>query len=205
MKVIGLTGGIASGKSEVARHLTALGAVVIDADQLARHVVQPGEQGYQAIVARFGREILQADGSLDRKALGRIVFGDPEARKALEAITHPAIARLAAQRLSRERDQGTPVVFYMAPLLFEAGLVATMDEVWVVSVSEETQLARLMARDGIDREEALRRVAAQQPLAGKVARAHVVIDNSGLPEQTTSLVEEAWRQLRERLAQSSEP
>lgn len=200
MRVIGLTGGIASGKSAVARHLTSLGAVVIDADLLARDVVQPGEDAYRAIVAHFGRDILQADGSLDRKALGRIVFADPGARKVLEAITHPAIARLAAQLLGRERDRGTPVVFYMVPLLFEAGLADSMDEIWVVSVDEKTQLARLMARDAIDRDEALRKVAAQQPLAEKAIRAHVVIDNNGLPEQTASQVEEAWQTLQERLA-----
>lgn len=204
MRVIGLTGGIASGKSAVARHLTSLGAVVIDADLLARDVVQPGEDAYRAIVAHFGRDILQADGSLDRKALGRIVFADPGARKVLEAITHPAIARLAAQLLGRERDRGTPVVFYMVPLLFEAGLADSMDEIWVVSVDEKTQLARLMARDAIGRDEALRKVTAQQPLAEKAIRAHVVIDNNGLPEKTACQVEEAWRTLQERLALSAQ-
>lgn len=199
MKVIGLTGGIASGKSVVARLLEELGAVVLDADLLARQVVQPGEPAYRAIVAHFGKEILLPDGNLDRKALGRIVFADAGARKALEAMTHPAIAALAAVQLDRERQRGTPVVFYMVPLLFETGLATTMDEVWVVAVSAATQLERLMARDGIDRDEALRKVAAQLPLADKVAGARVVINNDGTVAQTAQQVHEAWRLVRERL------
>lgn len=200
MKVIGLTGGIASGKSAVADVLVSCGAVVINADQLAREVVEPGEPAYRAIVEVFGDGVVRQDGSLDRKALGRIVFADSEARKVLEKITHPAIAERAARLMERERQRGTPVVFYEVPLLIEAGLVATVDEVWLVSVSCEVQLERLMKRDGISREEALRKISAQMPLHEKAAYADVIIDNSGLQEETTDRVRREWARLQERLA-----
>lgn len=199
MKVVGLTGGIASGKSFVAEILASSGAVVIDADILARRVVEPGEPAYQAVVRRFGDGILRPDGSLDRKALGRIVFSDGVARRELEAMIHPAVAELCGRRLAEERRKGTRVVFYVVPLLFEAGLESMMDEIWVVSVDEETELARLMKRDGSDREEALRKIAAQMRMEEKVARADVVIDNSGAPEETERAVGEEWKKLLARL------
>ncbi|NMC74616.1 MAG: dephospho-CoA kinase [Geobacteraceae bacterium] len=199
MKVVGLTGGIASGKSFVAGLLASWGAVIIDADILARRVVEPGKPAYQAVVRRFGDGILCPDGSLDRKALGRIVFSDGAARRELEAMVHPAVAELFSRLLAEERRRGTRVVFYVVPLLFEAGLESMMDEVWVVSVDEETELARLMARDGIGREEALRKMGAQMRLEDKVARADVVIDNSGVPEETERAVGEEWKKLLARL------
>jgi dephospho-CoA kinase len=198
MKVVGLTGGIASGKSFVAEILTSYGAVIIDADTLSREVVEPGEPAYHAVIRTFGEGILRADGSLDRKALGKIVFSDAAARRVLEEIIHPAVAERAARRLAEERLKGTPVVFYVVPLLFEVGLASMMNEIWVVSVDGEAQLARLMKRDGIDREEALRKVAAQMPMDEKVARAGVVIDNSGTPDETERRVGGEWEKLLER-------
>jgi len=199
MKVVGLTGGIASGKSFVSRILASCGAVVVDADRLAREVVEPGEPAYREIVEHFGDGVLMPDGTLDRKALGRIVFADPASRAELERITHPAIAERAARRVEEERGRGTRVVFYAVPLLIEAGLVSTVDEVWLVTVDTETQLERLMKRDAVPREEALLKISAQMPLDEKIAYADVVIDNNGAREETERRVRDAWENLLERL------
>lgn len=200
MKVIGLTGGIASGKSYVASVLESCGAVIIDADELAREVVAPGEPAYQDIVEAFGKRMVRSDGSLDRAALGRLVFADPAARKILEEITHPHIAKRAAQRIERERVRGTPVLFYMVPLLIEANLTSMVDEIWLVFVDRDLQLERLIARDAISREEALRKMSAQMPLDEKTAYADVIIDNSGLPEETAHSVKNEWKGLLARLS-----
>lgn len=194
MKIIGLTGGIASGKSTVARMLTEHGIPVIDADELARHVVEPGSAALAEIVQRFGSGILATDGSLDRPALARIVFADPESRRALEAITHPAIRRCAEEELAALRQQGVPLAVYMAPLLIEAGLSDRVDEIWVVYVDRETQVQRVMARDGATRDQAEARLAAQMPMEEKVRHGKVVIDNRGsleeLEQQMTTILEQ---------------
>lgn len=195
MRIIGLTGGIASGKSTVARILEEKGAQVIDADQLARDVVVPGTEAHAAIVREFGRDILCPDGAIDRGKLGAIVFADPAARRRLEAITHPVIAKLAEVRLNSLRKQGTAVAFYMAPLLIEAGITGRVDEIWVVYVDRETQLARLMARDGSNRPDALRRIESQMPMEEKRSYGKEVIDNRGSLEETTRQVFEAWERL----------
>ena len=192
MRVIGLTGGIASGKSSVARMLEQMGAAIIDADLLAREVVAPGEPAYQAIVEAFGNGILNPDRTIDRGALGKLVFADPGARRRLESITHPAIGRRAEERLGELRLQGTPVAFYVAPLLVEAGVTSRVDEIWVVYVDEETQVRRLMARDGADREEAIRKIATQMPMDEKKKFGKVVIDNRGTPEETERQVGDIW-------------
>ncbi|HTG81981.1 MAG TPA: dephospho-CoA kinase [Geobacteraceae bacterium] len=192
MRVIGLTGGIASGKSTVANILARLGAAVVDADQLAREVVAPGEAAYRELVAEFGEAILKPDRTIDRPTLGKIVFADPAARKRLEAITHPAIGRMAEQRLAELKQAGAEIVFYVAPLLIEAGITSRVDEVWVVYLDEPTQLERLIVRDGISREDALRRLAAQMPMDEKKKYGTVVIDNRGTPEETERRVKEAW-------------
>lgn len=194
MGVIGLTGGIASGKSTVARILEQLGAVIVDADILAREAVLPGTPAYRAIVAAFGPEILLPDASLDRKTLGRIVFAVPEARRRLETITHPAIARLAEERLAEARRSGAPAVFYVAPLLIEAGATGRVDDIWVVYADRETQIARLTERDGIGREEAEQRLAAQMPMEEKAAYGSAVIDNRGAPEETERQVVALWKE-----------
>jgi len=197
VRVIGLTGGIASGKSTVARVLEEYGAAVIDADRLAREVVMPGMPAYAAIIAEFGAGILNSDRTIDRKALGRIVFADPEARRRLEGITHPAIRRRAEEKLAELQQSGNPVAFYMAPLLVEAGATSRVDEIWVVYTDRETQLTRLMRRDGIGRDEALQRLAAQMPMDEKKKYGTVVIDNRGTPEETERQVRQAWeREIR---------
>jgi len=192
MRIIGLTGGIASGKSTVAALLEKLGAVVIDADLLAREVVAPGEPAHQALVEAFGTEILNPDRTINRELLGRLVFADSEARRRLESITHPAIGRRAEERLADLGRSGAPVVFYMAPLLIEAGVTSRVDEIWVVYVDSETQVKRLMERDGSTRADALRKIATQMPIDEKKKFGKVVIDNRGTPEETERQVREIW-------------
>jgi dephospho-CoA kinase len=192
MRIIGLTGGIASGKSSVARILEALGGVVVDADQLAREAVAPGEEAYLSIVAEFGEVILHPDRTINRQALGKVVFADSAARRRLEQITHPAIARLAEEKLAALGKAGTPVVVYMAPLLIEAGVTSRVDEIWVVYADRETQVSRLMLRDGLSRDEALQRLAAQMPMEEKRTYGRIVIDNSGTPEETERQVMDLW-------------
>lgn len=192
MRVIGLTGGIASGKSTVARFLEEQGAAVIDADSLSREAVRPGSATLTRIAADFGAEMLLPDGSLDRKRLAGVVFALVDKRRLLEEIIHPEIRRLADEHLARLAAEGRRVVFYMAPLLIEAGNVDRVDELWVVTVTPEVQLERLMRRDNIGQEEAERIVASQMPLAEKERHARVVIDNSGTPEETRRLVQEIW-------------
>ena len=195
-RVIGLTGGIASGKSTVAAMLRELGAPVVDADELARRVVEPGSAGLAAIVERFGPEVLDAAGALDRKQLGARVFADPEARAALNAITHPRIAELSQREIARHAAAGAPVVIYEAALIVENELHRGLDGLIVVSVPAEVQLERLMARDGLGEDEARARLAAQLPLADKVAVADQVIDNAGTVEETRAQVARVWEAIR---------
>lgn len=194
MRIIGLTGGIASGKSSVAALLEQLGAAVIDADQLAREVVEPGEEALAGIVAAFGERVLNGDGTLNRAALGEVVFSDPEARRTLESITHPAIKRRAEERLARLREGGTRTAFYVAPLLIEAGVTSRVHEIWVVYLDQETQLGRLMARDGLSREAALARIASQMPMEEKKRLGRVVIDNRGSRKELEAQVARLWRE-----------
>lgn len=179
MRIIGLTGGIASGKSTVAEMISAHGIPVIDADQLAREAVLPGSFGLGRIVESFGPGVLNDDGSLDRTALAEHIFSDAAARKKLESILHPAIRQLAQDRLETLRLEGAPVVFYMAPLLIEAGAVDRVDEIWVVYVDHETQLKRVQQRDSVDRRDAEKRTESQMPMDEKRRYGRIVIDNSG--------------------------
>ncbi len=187
--LVGLTGGIATGKSTVANLLRDLGAEIIDADVLAREVVEPGEPALDEIVAEFGRGVLEPTGRLDRKALGAIVFAEPERRRTLEAITHPRIR----ERFQRGLDALAArdfrgLVFFDAAVMIESGNYRNMDRLVVVVADEPTQIARLMARDGVDREEALRKIRSQMPLAEKAKLADYVIDNSGEPAATAARV-----------------
>ncbi len=186
--VVGLTGGIACGKSTVAAQLAELGVPIVDADALAREVVAPGTPGLAAIVERFGSDVLLADGSLDRKKLGERVFSDPDARRALNAITHPRIAAAGLEKLRALADHPAPYRVYEAALLVENGMAKAFAALVVVTVDEATQLARLMARDGSTEDEARARIASQLPLAKKVEVADHVIDNSGAPEATQTQV-----------------
>jgi dephospho-CoA kinase len=179
MKTIGLTGGIAAGKSTVAAILKEMGFEVLSADQIAREVVEPGRPAYRKILRIFGPEISMADGRLDRDKLGKIVFADPKRRRQLEQIIHPEVqARLQAVRAAL-RKRRCAVVFVEVPLLFETGMEKLFDAVWVVAVSPATQLQRLLERERerLTREEAEQRIAAQLPLSEKIARADLVLDN----------------------------
>jgi dephospho-CoA kinase len=192
---VGLTGGIGSGKSTVARMLAELGAKVVDADALARRVVEPGEPAWRDIVAEFGEDVLLPDRTIDRKKLGDVVFGDETKRRRLNAITHPRIAAASQAEIGAHRAAGAPIVIYEAALLVENGIHRGLDGLIVVSASPETQLGRLVARDGIGENAARSRIAAQLPPEQKIAAATHVVDNSGSLEATRRQVEAVWRQL----------
>ncbi|HYV44395.1 MAG TPA: dephospho-CoA kinase [Myxococcaceae bacterium] len=194
MKRIGLTGGIASGKSTVSGILRALGADVIDADSLARDVVEPGTPGLAEVTRRFPG-VLGADGRLDRAKLAARIFFDPAERAALNAILHPLIQAEFLRRTGELEAQGRPLVIYDAALLIENGLHRKMDAVVVVDAPEEVQRRRLMERNGLTREEADARLASQMPLREKVPLATWVVDNGGPPEATRAQVERIYREL----------
>ena len=177
MRVIGLTGGIASGKTSVAHVIEGLGIPVGDADEGAREVVAPGSPALAAIRAEFGDEVLGPDGGLCRTALADRVFSDPERRRRLEAITHPAIVARSAELFMQHAVAGHDLVVYEASLLVETGRHRDLDALIVVAASPDTQVARLVARDGLDEEAARARLAAQLPLCDKVEVADAVIDN----------------------------
>ncbi len=191
---IGLTGGIGSGKSSVAELLREHGAVVIDSDVLAREVVAPGTPGLAAVVERFGDGVLLPDGTLDRGALGSVVFGDPAARRDLEAIIHPAVrARAAALAAAAPADS---VVVQMIPLLVETGQQAAFDLVVVVDVDPDVQLERIRSRDGLSEAAALARVRAQADRRTRLAAADVVLHNNGSPAELGKEVDRFWAALK---------
>lgn len=203
--ILGLTGGIASGKSTVATLLRERGAAVVDADRLARQVVEPGQPALAELVARFGAEILRADGTLDRPALAARAFADDEARRDLNRITHPRIAAAAAAEIAGHVRAGAPVVFYEAALLVENRLHEGLAGTIVVSVAPEVQAARLARRDGLPAEQVAARVAAQAPLADKLAVATWVVDNSGDRAALADEVDRLWRRLEERFGPLTAP
>lgn len=185
MKIIGLTGGIASGKSTVSRALQDLGAIVIDADEVAHTIIEPGKPAWEDIVEHFGSEVLNPDQTIDREKLGAIVFNDPERLQELNQITHPRVGEQFKQMIKNiKSQQADAVLFIEVPLLYETHMDRICDEVWVVWVDEETQIQRLMKRDGLSREDALKRIDAQMSLDEKAKRADVVIDNSFSIEET---------------------
>lgn len=189
--VIGLTGGIASGKSLVSEELARRGAALVDADQVSRELTRPGSPVLAKLVEAFGPDILQSDGLLDRKGLAGRVFGDPRALERLNQITHPAIWKEIHHQLG-ELSQTHPVVVLVAPLLLEHGGERYVDQVWVVHVRPEVQLERLMRRDGLTAEQAEARRSAQISASERLQRADVVIDNSGSPEETVRQIESSW-------------
>lgn len=206
MLTVGLTGGIGSGKSEVSRRLRDLGAVIIDADAVAREVVEPGTPGLTAVVAEFGEGVLRADGSLDREGLGRIVFGDPAKLAALNAIVHPLVGERIGQMMATvERDSPDAVVVYDVPLLVENNLQGGYDVVLVVASTPETQLRRLVEQRGMSREDAQARIAAQAPLSAKLAVADIVIDNDGELGALDARVRQVWTDLRARAGRTIAP
>ena len=194
--ILGITGNIASGKSAVARMFAAHGAALVDADHLAREIVAPGHPVLQQLVKRFGSEVLCENGELDRERLGQIIFADKLAREDLNRITHPAIAKLAIERLRQlKTTPGIPLVVYEAPLLFEAGAEGRVDQVLVVKIDPAVQLQRLMARDGFAETAARQRIAAQMPQEEKLAGADYVIDNSESLAALQLRVDELWELL----------
>lgn len=198
MKAIGITGGISCGVSLVARRFRELGAIIIEADQIAREVVEPGSEAHRKIVETFGKEVIRPDGTLDRRRLGAIVFKDPAARRRLNVITHPEIRRrIRAQVEGVAAEQPDAVVIVDVPLLLDTtGPEAfDLDGVIVVMATPEQQITRLMARDNLSREEAERRLAAQRPVAEKAAEADWVIDNTGTIEDTHRQVQALWAEL----------
>ncbi len=193
--VLGLTGGIASGKSTVAEIFLDLGAVVVSADALARKVVEPGSAVLAEIASVFGSRVLDKEGSLNRKVMAELIFRDAKARTVLNRITHPAIARMADHEFQEYEKSGASLIVYDAPLLFEARAEGQVDKILLVTIDPTEQLRRLMARDGLGREQALARISSQMPQAVKAARADYFIDNSGSLEETRRQV----RELMERL------
>jgi len=187
---VGLTGGIASGKSTVADFFRRLGAAVVDADQVARDVVAAGSEGFDAVIGAFGADMVAPDGTLDRAKLGKLVFEDAEARKRLNAITHPRIAAESRRRIAEEQQSDAPYVVYEAALLVENGMAEAFRPLVVVAVAPERQVARLMARDGSTAEQAQKRIDAQLPLEEKLALADHVIRNDGALPETEQRVRE---------------
>lgn len=199
MLLVGLTGGLGAGKSTVARMLADRGAVVVDADELARRAIDPGSPGFHKVVRVFGDDVVAEDGSIDRRALARIVFDDPEARRALESITHPEVFRLLAGEVEGRRDTDDVVVFD-APLIVETGFDAATDVLVVVTLDPALQLERVVAR-GMDRAEAEARIAAQASPEEREARADEVVRNDGDLEDLERRVAALWERLRREAAE----
>lgn len=196
MRIFGLTGGIASGKSTVASMLVAHGIPIVDADVLAREAVAAGSPAIVEIRRAFGGAVIAPDGSLDRKALGAIVFADADKRKTLNAIVHPQVSALAQERFASHAAQGATLLGYEVPLLFENGLDAVFSPTVLVAVPRDVQLARLTARDGSSRAEAEQRIDAQLPLEKKLERATHVIWNDGSREDLQQKVDDLAAMLR---------
>ncbi len=197
MRILGLTGGIAAGKSVVARRLKEHGAVVVDADAIAREVVEPGTPGLDAIRRRFGEGVIAPDGTLDRAALGAIVFSDPAARADLNGITHPAVWR-RSRELFAEAGAADPdaIVVYDVPLLAEGTRRDEFDRILVVHADRDERIRRLVELRGMSRDEAIRRIDAQASDADRLAIADDVIDANGTLEQTLEQVDTLWARLR---------
>jgi dephospho-CoA kinase len=195
--VIGLTGNIAAGKSTVLAYLAAKGAAIIDADQLTHQAMAVGGPAYGAIVAQFGPEVLRPDGVIDRAALGRMVFADPDALRQLEMIIHPAVYELARARLAQ--TSAAVVIIEAIKLLEARNLLRLCQEVWVVTASEEVQLRRLREQRGMAEDEARRRMAAQSPQAEKVRQADRVIHNDGTTAELYLQLETIWAELEEKV------
>jgi dephospho-CoA kinase len=192
MIVIGLTGGIGTGKSEAARILQELGAVIINADQVGHEAYTPHSEIWQEAVKAFGEDILQPNGEIDRKKLGGIVFSDPEQLARLNRIMHPRMAKMVAERIKLLAEQGKSVVVVEAAILFEAGWDSLVDEVWSTDSPEELVIGRLQARNGLSEEEARRRIGAQMSASERRRRSNVVIDNSGDLADLERAIQSLW-------------
>ncbi|MFC2008086.1 dephospho-CoA kinase [Chloroflexota bacterium] len=195
MKVIGLTGGIGSGKSTVTRFLVELGAVVIDADKVGHEAFKPDTELWREVVAAFGKEILKQSGEIDRSKLGKMVFGNPELLSRLNQIMHPRMYDMVKTRIEEYRRQGVDVVVLEAPLLIEAGWTSLVEEVWVVVASEAAVLKWLEERTGFSREESLARIRSQLSSEQRIKYADVVINNDSDLDVLKAKVKELWQGL----------
>jgi len=193
MKVIGLTGGIGSGKSTVAQFLAELGAVIIDADKIGHEVLRPDTKAGREVVATFGREILTPDGKIDRKKLGEIVFRNSESLSRLNEIMHPRMYDIVKAKLEGYRRQGVAVAVLEAPLLIEVNWTSLVDEVWVTTANESTVLRRLKEKFGLSERESLARLGSQLPVVERVEHADVVIDTDCGLDELRAKVKELWQ------------
>ena len=192
MKVIGLTGGIGSGKSTVSQFLAELGAVILDADRVGHEALKPDTEVWREVVAAFGRQVLTPGGNIDRAKLGEIVFGKPESLSRLNQIMHPRMFDMVKAQLEGYRRQGVDVAVLEAPLLIEAGWTSLVDEVWVTVASESTVLRRLQERAGLSRAESLARIRSQLSSEERIKHADVVINNDGDLDELKARVGKLW-------------
>ena len=197
--IIGLTGGIGTGKSEAAKFLASLGAVHLDADAVSHELTQPGGEALEPIRAEFGEGVFREDGTLDRQALANITFSDPARKRALEAILHPRIQRDIMRGIDRAAEEGAKVVILDVPLLFETGMDALCDETWVLSADAETQVARVMMRDRVEREQVEARIQSQMPAEEKEKLATQVIPTERPMEKTQAELASLYQQVLKRL------
>jgi dephospho-CoA kinase len=195
-RVIGLTGGIGSGKSTVSRYLSELGAAIIDADKLGHEVYLPNTESWRDLVKTFGKEILTPADKIDRKKLATIVFNNPEKLQQLNAIVHPRMFEIAKQRIEDNRRQGTKVVILDAPILFEANWTPLVETVWVVVANEANVVKRAVARSGLTEEQVRLRIRSQMSNAERIQRAQAVIHNDGTAEDLRNKVNELWHRLK---------
>lgn len=199
MKIIGLTGGTGSGKSTVSKFLAHLGAVVIDADKVGHEVFKPGTKAWQEVVNAFGQGIISADGTIDRRKLGEIVFSNPDARAKLNQVMHPLIYEQVKSRMEEYGRKGVAIIIVEAPLLLEVGWKSLVDEVWVTSASEATVIKRLKEQKGLSETQSLARVRAQLTDEERIRQANVVIDTDCALDELKEKVEALWRKLRSRI------
>jgi len=195
MKVIGLTGGIGSGKSTVSRFLAELGAVILDADKVGHEAFKPGTELWREVVAAFGRQILTPNGDINREKMGEIVFGNPESLARLNQIMHPRMYEIVKAQLEKFRGRGVKVVVLEAPLLIEAGWTSLVDEVWVTVAAEATVLSRLQEQEGLSREQSLARIHSQLSSEERIRQADVVINTDCDLDELRARVGELWRGL----------
>ena len=195
-RVIGLTGGIGSGKSTVSQYLAELGGVIIDADKIGHEAYRPNTETWLKLVKMFGNRILAADSTIDRKKLGAIVFGDPEELARLNAIIHPQITRVIKKEIENCRRQGISVIVLDAPVLFEADAKSLVNEVWVVVSNEENVIKRAMSRTGLPEEQIRARIRSQMSNEERIKRAQVVIHNDGTVEELREKVKTLWERVK---------
>ncbi len=196
MKVIGLTGGISSGKSTVSQFLAELGAVIIDADKVGHEAFKPGTEAWHEVVAAFGKQIVAPNGEIDREKLGTIIFDSSEARARLNQIMHPRMYDMVKAQLEEYQRQGVAVVVLEAPLLLEAGWTSLVDEAWVTTASEVTALKRLRERTGLSEKESLARIRSQLPAEERVRHANVIIDTDCSLDELKAKVKKLWQELQ---------